>query len=84
MGEDEQAQTSVEEGSEGGRGIYPLPRFVLGFFFPPLIHPANLRRRSPADGSHNEKPGRDGLVKESLCFYLQAYPGGGAEVGGLT
>lgn len=62
------------EGSNRGRGITQLP----------LFHSSIQHRQSPADGSHNEKPGWDGLVKESLCFYLQAHPRGSTEMGGLT
>lgn len=50
----------------------------------PLFHSSIQHRQSSADGSHNEKPGWDGLVKESLCFYLQAHPRGSTEMGGLT
>lgn len=50
----------------------------------PHFHSSIQHRQSSADGSHYEKPGWDGLVKEPLCFYLQAHPGGGTKMGGLT
>lgn len=34
-----------------------------------------------SDGSHNEKPDRNGLAQEPFCFHLQAHAGRGAQVG---